>query len=250
MLPPGRRHRDRPRAHHQGRVGAARRRRPPSSRARPLALEHLARAARPIRRGDGRAAPGRAARLDGAGRRRAGDGLRQSGQRDDAASTATSRRSRWPSGASSLHEAHGSGHGLAVALATLGQICVRLGDLDARRGRAAPRARRAQPDSVSRDDRRRVRHARADPPDPRHATRRPSEYLGARRRRLRRLRTADQPVVRMVGPRPGRAAGAAARRARRGGRLRRRNPAGRRAAVRRAAGDADRRRSADAAPTG
>ena len=29
----------------------------------------------------------------------------------------------------SLHESHGSGHGLAVALATLGQICVRLGDL-------------------------------------------------------------------------------------------------------------------------
>ena len=29
----------------------------------------------------------------------------------------------------SLHEAQGSGHGLAVALATLGQICVRLGDL-------------------------------------------------------------------------------------------------------------------------
>jgi DNA-binding NtrC family response regulator/tetratricopeptide (TPR) repeat protein len=29
-----------------------------------------------------------------------------------------------------LHEAHGSGHGLAVALATLGQICVRLADLD------------------------------------------------------------------------------------------------------------------------
>jgi hydrogenase-4 transcriptional activator len=29
----------------------------------------------------------------------------------------------------SLHEAHGSGHGLAVGLATLGQICVRLGDL-------------------------------------------------------------------------------------------------------------------------
>ena len=30
----------------------------------------------------------------------------------------------------SLHEAHGSGHGLAVALATLGQICVHLGDLE------------------------------------------------------------------------------------------------------------------------
>jgi DNA-binding NtrC family response regulator/tetratricopeptide (TPR) repeat protein len=29
----------------------------------------------------------------------------------------------------SLHEAHGSSHGLAVALATLGQICVRVGDL-------------------------------------------------------------------------------------------------------------------------
>jgi DNA-binding NtrC family response regulator/tetratricopeptide (TPR) repeat protein len=28
-----------------------------------------------------------------------------------------------------LHETHGSGHGLAVALATLGQICVRIGDL-------------------------------------------------------------------------------------------------------------------------
>src|SRR6202008_3918971 len=29
----------------------------------------------------------------------------------------------------SIHESHGSGHGLAVALATLGQICVRLGNL-------------------------------------------------------------------------------------------------------------------------
>jgi DNA-binding NtrC family response regulator/tetratricopeptide (TPR) repeat protein len=28
-----------------------------------------------------------------------------------------------------LHEAHGSGHGLAVSLASLGQVCVRLGDL-------------------------------------------------------------------------------------------------------------------------
>src|SRR5471032_2286392 len=39
----------------------------------------------------------------------------------------------------SLHEAHGSGHGLAVALATLGQICVRLGDL----GRAEDALHRA-----------------------------------------------------------------------------------------------------------
>jgi hydrogenase-4 transcriptional activator len=39
----------------------------------------------------------------------------------------------------SLHEAHGSGHGLAVALASLGQICVRLGDL----GRAEDALHRA-----------------------------------------------------------------------------------------------------------
>src|SRR6267378_1403064 len=39
----------------------------------------------------------------------------------------------------SLHEAHNSGHGLAVALATLGQICVRLGDL----GRAEEALHRA-----------------------------------------------------------------------------------------------------------
>src|SRR5580765_2577460 len=39
----------------------------------------------------------------------------------------------------SLHEMHGSGHGLAVALATLGQICVRLGDL----GRAETALHRA-----------------------------------------------------------------------------------------------------------
>jgi DNA-binding NtrC family response regulator/tetratricopeptide (TPR) repeat protein len=39
----------------------------------------------------------------------------------------------------SIHEAHGSGHGLAVALATLGQICVHLGDL----GRAEDALNRA-----------------------------------------------------------------------------------------------------------
>src|SRR5438477_12730595 len=38
-----------------------------------------------------------------------------------------------------VHEEHGSGHGLAVALATLGQICVRLGDL----GRAEDALHRA-----------------------------------------------------------------------------------------------------------
>ena len=171
VLPPGRRHRHRPRAHHQGRVGAARGRRPASPRARPLAVEHLARAARPLRRGDDGAAAGRAARLARAGRRRAGDRLRQPGERDDA---------RAPLRA-------GAGAGRAQRLAPRG---ARLGprpggraghartDLRAarrpgpRRRGAAPRARRAQPDSVSRDDRRRVRHARADSPDARPLRRR------------------------------------------------------------------------------
>ena len=40
------------------------------------------------------------------------------------------RRWRWPNAASSLHQSLGSGHGLAVALATLGQIYVQLGDLE------------------------------------------------------------------------------------------------------------------------
>ena len=80
VLPPGRRHRDRARAHHQGRVRAARRRRPAAPRARPLAVGHPARPGRPLRRSDGRAAPRRAARLDGAGRRRPGDRVRQPGR--------------------------------------------------------------------------------------------------------------------------------------------------------------------------
>ena len=85
LLPPGWRHRHRPRAHHQGRLGAPRGGRPSPPGARPLALEHLARAARTLRRGDDGAAPGGARRLARPGRRRAGDGVRQSGQRDDAA---------------------------------------------------------------------------------------------------------------------------------------------------------------------
>ena len=47
-----------------------------------------------------------------------------------------------------LHEGIGPPHGLAVALATLGQICVRLGDLRRAEAGAAPRARRPQPDPV------------------------------------------------------------------------------------------------------
>ena len=121
----------------------------------------------------------------------------------------------------------------------------------ARRRRAAPRARSPQPDSVPRDDRRRVRHAGADSPDPRPLRHAPSEYLGARQRGLRRLRPADQPVVRVVGARARRAARAAARRrsTKRSRAPTRSSQAGR-PAVRRAAGDADRRRSADSRRTG
>ena len=54
-----------------------------------------------------------------------------------------------------------------------------------RRGRAAPRARSAQPDSVPRDDRRGVRHARADSPDPR-----PLRHGERFSRRARAKRTA------------------------------------------------------------
>ncbi|MGC4083168.1 MAG: tetratricopeptide repeat protein [Vicinamibacterales bacterium] len=70
-----------------------------------------------------------------------------------------------------LHEAHGSGHGLAVALATMGQICIRLGDLDSRGGSVAPSARGPQPHPVSRDRWCRLRFARADPPDSRRLRR-------------------------------------------------------------------------------
>ena len=87
LLPAGRRHRHRPRAHHPGGVGAARRRRPASPGDGPLALRHHAGAGRPARRSDGRAAPRRAAGAAGRRGRRARDGLRQPGERRaDAAS--------------------------------------------------------------------------------------------------------------------------------------------------------------------
>ena len=58
----------------------------------------------------------------------------------------------------SLHKEHGSGHGLAVALATLGQICVRSGISPAPRMRCTGH-RGPQSRSVSRDHRGGVRHA-------------------------------------------------------------------------------------------
>ena len=108
---------------------AARGRRPPSPRPCALAVEHLARAARSLRRGDGRrcgtpsgspplcrprtcSPPSAAIRPN----------VMMLQHRYEQALALAER-------SVSLHEAHGSGHGLAVALATLGQICVRLGDL-------------------------------------------------------------------------------------------------------------------------
>ncbi len=97
----------------------------------------------------------------------------------------------------SLHQSLGSGHGLAVALATLGQIFVQLGDLE----RAEQILNRTldvrSPVPVPRDDRRRVRHARADPPDARLVRAR-RRVPAAGQRRLRRVRHADDAVVRVV----------------------------------------------------
>ena len=144
-----------------------------------------------------------------------------------------------------LHEAHGSGHGLAVALATLGQICVRLGDLGARRRRAAPRARRPQPDSVPRNHRRGVRHAGADSPDsrplrhgqrlPRRAPAKPTAPTAGRRATGTSGRCASS----------ARASRCAAARSTRRSRASTRFCQAGAPAVRRAAGDADCRRGAD-----
>ena len=126
-----------------------------------------------------------------------------------------------------LHEAHGSGHGLAVALATLGQICVRLGDLGRAEAGAAPRARSAQPDSVPRNDRRGLRHAGADSPDSRPLRRRranfsarASEAYGAYGRQTSQWYEWS---VRVLGARLALRRGAL----RRSGRARRRDSAGR-----------------------
>ena len=65
--------------------------------------------------------------------------MRQPGERDDDASTATSRRSRWPSAASRCTKRTAPATGSRSRSATLGQICVRLGDL----GRAEEALHRA-----------------------------------------------------------------------------------------------------------
>ena len=117
---------------------------------------------------------------------------------------------------------------------------------DARGGGAQSRARRAQPAAVhARDDRRGVRHAGADSPDPRRVRRgEPLPAEGARG--LRRQRHAGGALVSVVAARARRPPGAAPRRARAVGvARRRRSPALPEAPPRlRAAGRADRRRGA------
>ena len=71
LLQAGRRHGHRPRAHREGRSGAARRGQPALSRAAAFAVGHRARARRAHRRGDRGASAGRAARRVGAGAGRA-----------------------------------------------------------------------------------------------------------------------------------------------------------------------------------
>ena len=111
-----------------------------------------------------------------------------------------------------LHQSLGSGHGLAVALATLGQIFVQLGDLERAEQILTRTLEVRSPVQFQRDDGRRVRHARADSSDARlvRARRRvppPGE------RGLRRVRHADDALVRVVAQGPWREAGHPPRRA-------------------------------------
>ena len=187
---------------------------------------------------------GRAAGAAGRGRRRAGDGLRQPGQRRaDAASAragADARRAQRRAAGARRHAAR------ARRRARLARPDLRPArQPQPRGGGAQPRARRAQPAAVhARDDRRGVRHAGADPPDPRPARGgRSVPVEGARG--LRRVRVADRPLVSVVAARAAGARRAAAgpARAGRGAGVRRRQ-VGRRAARLRAPGRAHRRRSA------
>ena len=100
-----------------------------------------------------------------------------------------------------LQEEAGTPHGLGVALASLGQICVRLGNLQTRRRGAQPCAGRPQPAAVhARDDRRGVRYAGADSSDPRRARgRQPLPAEGARG--LRRSGHAARALVSVVAAR-------------------------------------------------
>ena len=113
----------------------------------------------------------------------------------------------------SLHEHAGSVHGLAVALASLGEIL-----RPARRplaGRAGADARARDPDAgaAARDVGRR-RHARPDPSGARGVRRRRA-VPAAGLRRVRHLWSRGQPLVRVVDPPAHRQAGAAPRHPRR-----------------------------------
>ena len=81
-----------------------------------------------------------------------------------------------------LHEQFPPGHGLAVALATLGQICVQLGDAQRGPSRCCSARSKSGASPVPRDDGRDLRLARADPPDPRRLRRRPRATCGRRAR--------------------------------------------------------------------
>ena len=231
VLSTGRRRRHRARAHQQGRLRAARGGRPSPPRPGAFAVEHLACAARSVRRGDGRPSARRAACCRCAGPGRPRHRLRQPGQRDDAAAPvrtgARARRAQrvaariarfgpWP-----RDGARDAGADLRPARRS-----------EAGGGGVASRPRRAEPDSVPRDDRRGVRYAGADSS---HARRlRHGERLpGPRQRSVRRLRAPDKSVVRVVRPGARRPPRPAARGAGRRRRARRRDSPGRRPAVRR-----------------
>ena len=183
------------------------------------------------------------------GRRRAGHGVRQPGQRDDARAPlrAGARACRAERVASRSARVGPRPGGRARDPRTDLRAAGRSG---ARRRGAAPRARGAQPDSVPRDDRRGLRHAGADSPDSRAATTSPASSSAARATPT--APTDARPATGTSGRSASWARGwrcAGARSTKRSRAPTRSCSAGR-AAVRRPAGHAHRRRSAHRRRTG
>ena len=132
------------------------------------------------------------------GRRRAGDGLRQSGQRraDSASPRAGAGAGRARRGPARRHRARGTGLAVVARDARTDLRAARRSR--ARRRSAAPRARRAQRGPVPRDHRRRLRHAGADLAD-------------ARRLRVAPANTSAGPAKRTAPTAADRAAGTSGR---------------------------------------
>ena len=170
LLPPGRRHRHRPRAHRAGRVRAARGRRPPAPRDGPLAVA----ASRSRRKAGSTKRWRRCARRERLALMvRAGDVVATvCGNQANVAMMQHRHEQALALAERSVELQEEGGHAARSRhRARLARADLRAaGQPEARRAGAQPRARRPQPAAVhARDDGRRLRHARADPPDPRRS---------------------------------------------------------------------------------